>query len=59
MRATELVSQLTHLIQEQGDKEILFDCDSVLTDLAFVRPASTLDNASSAYVIYQRDESFS
>ena len=56
MRATELVSQLTHLIHEQGDKEILCDVGSVLTDLAFVGSASEENKGESAYVIYQRDE---
>ena len=38
MKASELVSELSSLIDAHGQLEVYCDCDSVLTDLAAVVP---------------------
>jgi hypothetical protein len=41
MKASELVSKLSALIEEQGDMEIFYDCDSLLAGIESVRVLGT------------------
>jgi hypothetical protein len=52
MSASELVSLLSDLIAKHGDLQIVFDCDSVLTDLASVEVLSGPFPELPVFVIY-------